>query len=174
VLIAALERLPASIRLLIVGGDEEGSRLNAVQEMAARSMAANQVHFTGPVSAIEARALVAGAQVAVACFADSTNMRHFACPLKLLEYHAAGVPLVSTDHPTVQELVTPGIDGLLVPADDPRALADALHRLLQDPDLAARLAKAGLEQARTRTWLERGVKLRRFLDLLDPNLQHLP
>jgi glycosyltransferase involved in cell wall biosynthesis len=43
-------------------------------------------------------------------------------------------------------------DGLLVPARDPGALAEALIRVLRDPGLAARLGAAGLAKARSFAW----------------------
>jgi glycosyltransferase involved in cell wall biosynthesis len=48
------------------------------------------------------------------------------------------------------ETVTDGVTGLLVPADDPVALAEAVGRLLDDPALAQSLARQGRESAMSR------------------------
>jgi glycosyltransferase involved in cell wall biosynthesis len=53
---------------------------------------------------------------------------------------AAGTPVVSTRVSGIPELVEDGREGLLVPERDPRALARALARLLDDPALADRMA----------------------------------
>ncbi len=58
-------------------------------------------------------------------------------PKSLLEAGACGLPLVTTDVPGCRELVRHGIDGLLVPPRDPRALADAIACLLDDPERRA-------------------------------------
>jgi glycosyltransferase involved in cell wall biosynthesis len=63
-------------------------------------------------------------------------------PLSALEALASGTPLVATDVRGLRELVADEQNALLVP-EDPHALADALRRVLDDPDLAARLAAAG-------------------------------
>ena len=63
-------------------------------------------------------------------------------PLTALEALASGTPLVATDVRGVRELVVDGQDALLVP-EEPEALAAALRRVLDDPELAARLAEAG-------------------------------
>jgi glycosyltransferase involved in cell wall biosynthesis len=65
-------------------------------------------------------------------------------PLSALEALASGTPLVATDVRGLRELVSNEENALLVP-EDPHALAAALRRVLDDPDLAARLGSAGKE-----------------------------
>jgi glycosyltransferase involved in cell wall biosynthesis len=59
---------------------------------------------------------------------------------------AAGLPCVTTDVPGCREAVRDGDNGLIVPAKDARALADALKVLILDPDLRARMGARGLER----------------------------
>ena len=54
-------------------------------------------------------------------------------PNVLVEAMAAGAPVVATDVSGIPELVEDEVNGLLVPPDDPQALADALVRLHEDP-----------------------------------------
>jgi glycosyltransferase involved in cell wall biosynthesis len=63
-------------------------------------------------------------------------------PRTLLEGAACGRTIVTTDVPGCRALVRDGIEGLLVPADDPAALADAFARLAQDPALVLRMGEA--------------------------------
>ncbi len=69
--------------------------------------------------------------------------------IALLEAMAANRPLVATAVGGTPELVEDGVSGLLVPPKDPRALADALLRVLRDRAFAAGLAAAGRERARS-------------------------
>lgn len=64
-------------------------------------------------------------------------------PLKLFEALACGVPAIVTDLPGQAELVREGDCGLVVPVDDPAALAAAVARLAADPDEAGRLGARG-------------------------------
>ena len=58
-------------------------------------------------------------------------------PMSLLEAAACGRAMIATDVPGCREIVRPRIDGLLVPADDAEALADAIAQLMRDPAMRA-------------------------------------
>jgi glycosyltransferase involved in cell wall biosynthesis len=75
--------------------------------------------------------------------------------LALLEAMLASLPVVATQVSAVPEIVADGETGLLVPPDDPDALAEATARVLDDRELAARLGAAGLARARTEFSVER-------------------
>lgn len=73
---------------------------------------------------------------------------HEGLSIALVEAMASGVPAACTRVGGVPEVLTDGVDGLLVPPSDPAALGDALLRLADDPVLHSRLAAAGLDRAR--------------------------
>ena len=62
-------------------------------------------------------------------------------PKVLIEAAAAGKPIVTTDHPGCRETVINGRNGFLVPIHSPRALAEALERLIGQPQLRADMGK---------------------------------
>ena len=68
-------------------------------------------------------------------------------PKGLIEAAACALPLVTADVPGCREVVTDGVDGLLVPVRDAGALATAIARLHDDPVLAARLGAAARQRA---------------------------
>jgi glycosyltransferase involved in cell wall biosynthesis len=68
--------------------------------------------------------------------------------LALLEAMLAGKPVVATRVSSAPEIVADGETGLLVPADDARALADAVVGLLRDPSRAGAMGAAGFARAR--------------------------
>ena len=70
--------------------------------------------------------------------------------LSLLEAMAAGLPVVATDIPGNRDFVADGRHGLLVPAADVDSLSAAVHRLLDEPELAARLGAAARDRAKRR------------------------
>ena len=68
-------------------------------------------------------------------------------PTVILEAMACGTPVVATAVAGIPEVLTDGCNGLLVPPDNPDAMANAVARLLDDPALAARLAQSAWEYA---------------------------
>lgn len=67
-------------------------------------------------------------------------------PVVLIEAMALGVPVVASQVAGIPELVIAGETGLLFAASDWRALADAIHRLLDDPALRTRLSSAAKDK----------------------------
>lgn len=63
--------------------------------------------------------------------------------LALVEAAAAGLPIIATDVGGNKEIVSDGVNGLLVPAGDPQALAQAVRFLVADPERSARMGATG-------------------------------
>ena len=68
--------------------------------------------------------------------------------LTVLEAQAAGTPVVASDLPVMREYLVHERNALLVPPEDPDAIAGALVRAVADRALAATLRQNGLETAR--------------------------
>lgn len=68
-------------------------------------------------------------------------------PISLIEAQAAGVPVVGTDVGGVRTSINDGQTGFVAGADDDAGLADAVRRLLENPDLGQRFARAGRQHA---------------------------
>jgi glycosyltransferase involved in cell wall biosynthesis len=70
-------------------------------------------------------------------------------PTKLFEYMAYGLPIVTGDLLSTRRFVQDGENGYRVAADDPQAHAEAIVRLLRNPELAQALGRNGQELVRT-------------------------
>lgn len=86
-------------------------------------------------------------------------------PLNLVEALAARVPVIATDVLGVRDVIRDGHNGVLVPPKNSRALADALSRLMRQPQLGAKLAANGYVIVQTRFSLERMI--RQYAQLLE-------
>lgn len=97
-------------------------------------------------------------------------------PKSLIEAAACALPLVTTDMPGCREVVTNEVDGLLIPPHDASALAHAIGRLIDSPELAARLGAAArakaLEHFDEHIVIERTLAVYRELLGLKVNVQH--
>lgn len=123
------------LRVLIAGrGDEEARLRGLVEELGL----AETVLLLGPRDDVPD--LLATLDVA-ACCSDFEGS-----PLSVMEYMAAGLPVVATRVGGVPELIDHGVHGLLV---DPRAvdqLADGIARLLADTDARRKMGEQGRER----------------------------
>jgi glycosyltransferase involved in cell wall biosynthesis len=81
-------------------------------------------------------------------------------PTKLFEYMAYGLPVVSSDLASTRPFVRNGENGFLVTADDPAAHAQAILRLLREPEVATAMGRRGQEMVRARyNWDEMEKRL---------------
>lgn len=80
-------------------------------------------------------------------------------PIAVLEAMATGLPVVATAIDALPEVITHEANGLLVPAGDSAALADALHRLALDEPLRDRLGQAALADVRSLFSIQHATQL---------------
>ena len=133
VLIRAVSRLDPRTSLVIAGDGPERPALTRLAE----SVAPGRVRFCGRVPRADVLALSRSCAVAVLPARWYENQ-----PMSVLEAFACGVPVVASDLGGLPELIRPGVDGELVPADDSSALAAVLQELLADPDHAYAMGRA--------------------------------
>jgi glycosyltransferase involved in cell wall biosynthesis len=141
VLLDAVDRVDGA-RLVVVGDGPERASLER--------RASDRVTFVGSLPRDRVLSQLAGARAAVLSSAWE-NLPHAA-----VEALAVGTPVVSTSVGGVPEVVRDGENGLLVPPNDPDALAGALARLAGDLD---RSGRAMLEHGRRTfvAWLDLAV-----------------
>jgi len=139
-----LERVPDA-RLVVVG---RGRPLEGYKRFAARQgWSTADVIFAGYVSAED---LPRYYQASDVFCAPNTGQESFG--IVLLEAMAAGAPIVASDIPGYRDVITNGVEGLLVEPQNPAALADALSRLLANPELRAAMRRAGQNKAQRFDW----------------------
>jgi glycosyltransferase involved in cell wall biosynthesis len=131
--------------VLTMGGADHGS-LDATRERASRLGVSDAVYFAGYLdAAAKARA-----------FADhdlfvNTN-RIDNMPVSVLEAAAAGLVPVATRAGGLPDLITDGVDGVLVPIDDADAMAEAVLALLADDARYQRLGSGARALAERSSW----------------------
>jgi len=142
VLLAALARLPADIdwHWRHVGG---GPLLTQLQERARELGIAERMTWCGalPFDAV----LEALRRADLFCFAPriAADGDRDGIPNVVAEAMSQGLPVVTARAGAVEEIVVDGETGLVVPPDDPAALADAMTTLIRDPARRAAMGAAG-------------------------------
>jgi len=155
--------LEAAGRLLEELPDVEYVLAGELHDGEARSIAApyrteryrDRITFPGVVAGREKAELLRGADV----FVFPSFYPYEGHPYVILEAMAAGLPVVTTAHGAIPEMVTDGKNGYLVPQRDPDALAGRIRELLEDDGLRTRMAAASrrryLESFTVERWAER-------------------
>lgn len=124
------------LQFVIVG---EGSERQRLQKLSSDMNVAHAVHFMGERTDVPS--LIRHFEVGVL-----TSSRNEGMSNSVLEYMAAGVPVVATDCGGSAELLGRGEAGLVVPVGDAAALAAALSRLLNHPDEARAMGICGRQR----------------------------
>jgi glycosyltransferase involved in cell wall biosynthesis len=99
------------------------------------------------------------ADVATVPLPDVLMSRYFTSPLKLFDAMAAEVPIVASSLDSIQEILRDNENAVLVPPDDPAALAAGLRRVLDHPEYARGLANAARNHAQTYSWEARASRI---------------
>ncbi|HMV92686.1 MAG TPA: glycosyltransferase family 4 protein [Thauera aminoaromatica] len=130
-------------RLSIAGSGPEAGALAA---LAYELGIADRVRFTGRLDRDQMAALYRDADLML------NPSRVDNMPNAILEALASGLPVVTTDVGGIPFIVTQGHTAMLVPPDDPQAMADAAHKVLADTGLRAALVAAGCAEVQRYRW----------------------
>lgn len=141
-LMAAAEKLK-NAKAVFVGG--EGECRNGI--------------FAGRVRHAEVPRWLHAADLAVMPYVGtSLHVSRHASPMKLFEYLAAGLPVISSDLPSVREVLTEEA-GVFVTPDDPAALAAAIDALAADPERRRAMGDSSLRLGRAHGWSARAARV---------------
>lgn len=131
-----------AVRMWLVGDADEGSLASIPKQTLSEWHSEGAVEWLGKRSDIP----------------DLLQQSHIAClpsfygeglPKSILEALASGLPVITTDTPGCRHAVADGENGLLVPPQDPKALASAIMQLVDDAPMRQRMGAAGRMRAET-------------------------
>lgn len=162
VLIEALKYLP-NRKLYIVGGNKK-TNISRLKKLISRLGVSEQVVFAGCVPHSDIEKYFEGAGVAVIPIKNTLGQRLFTSPMKLFEYMSARIPIVASDFPSMREILENGNTAVLVKPEDPKALAEAIEKLLTDREFAGRIAGKAYEKVKDFTWEKRAKNIIRFIE----------
>ena len=130
----------------MIGRDTGDGSLTRVRRAAALAAIAPRVELRGPVLKAEVPAWLDRSDI----FVNTANVDN--TPVTVLEAMACGLCVVSTNVGGIPYLLEDGQNALLVPPDEPQAMAAAIERILREPGLARRLSGNGRETVERFDW----------------------
>jgi glycosyltransferase involved in cell wall biosynthesis len=149
----AAQEIPQDWHLVLAGRDDGiGARLKG---KISESGLHDHVSFLG--SRTDIPALLAASDLGILC----SHQESFANAI--LEGMAAGLPMIVTNVGGNSEAVVDGVTGIIVPAKDPRQLAEAIVRLARDPSMRNAYGTAARQRVVERFGMERCIALHELL-----------
>lgn len=118
----------------------------ALRPAYAAAVAAGHIQADGFIRNEQALASLDGALAGLSLLHDHPNYRH-SLPTKVLEYQAAGLPVITTPLPEAERIVRSASSGVVVPFADPVAVRDAVLALRDDLEGARAMGAAGRRAA---------------------------
>ena len=144
VLVRAAARLGDRASFLFIG---DGPALSETKALADELGVAKWSVFTGAVPYADMPSTLRCADIGVAPYQPSRlgqmQLGFYWSPLKIFEYMAMGMPVVTLDVPPLRDVIRPGEEGALIAAGDDAALAATLEGWIEEPDKARSMGEAG-------------------------------
>jgi glycosyltransferase involved in cell wall biosynthesis len=134
------------IHLAMIGPDKGDGSLQRTQEEAGRLGVLNQISFVGSIPKSHVSEWINSGDI----FLNTTSVDN--TPVTILEAMACGLPVISTNAGGIPYLLENDYNALLVPRDDPDAMAAAVRRVLTEPGLAAYLARNARQKVEHFDW----------------------
>lgn len=162
VLLEAVLNLPEA-RVLIAGDGPE-NYLARLQTLASRA-GQQQVVFAGRIPFGDVRQTMRKCRIGVVPVSarHGAEKRQYASPLKLVEWCAAGVPVVASSVPSVMQTIDPANNMSIVRPDDPDALAAALKNLMDHPMERERIRRNAIFLGQLMAFPNRAARIEAFV-----------
>lgn len=159
----ALTMLSTGYRFLVVGGEKPD--VDYYKEMSVSLKILERVIFLGQVSHTDIAKYASRCDCFIAPFPENKHYKFYMSPLKIFEYMAGRKPIIASDMPSLKEVLINNQNAILVPPNNPQALAQAIIRIKKDPEYGKKLAdKAYSDVSEKYTWKIRAEKIISFLN----------
>lgn len=167
-LILQMAALARDLKFLIAGGPE--IQVQRLRSLAHQNSLTN-ISFLGHTPHSELSGVYNSISIGLAPYAKmvngaagTANLAPWMSPLKIFEYMANGIPTIATDLPTIREIITPGLNGILAPHDDASAWVAQIRNLLGSPSLFVNLSIESQKSfASNYTWSARAKRITEHL-----------
>lgn len=158
----ALALLPQNFKFLIVGGEKQD--IEYYKNMSTLLGVSERAIFVGKVPHTDIYSYNMKCNALVAPFPENEHYSYFMSPLKIFEYMASKKPIITTNLPSLREVLTDGKDSIMVSPGSPEALAEAIKRLSTDVALSSHLAENAYTEVEEKfTWKIRAVNIIKFI-----------
>ncbi|MEM2768828.1 MAG: glycosyltransferase family 4 protein [Candidatus Pacearchaeota archaeon] len=161
ILIKAMSYLPQE-KLIIAG---EGKELGNLKRLTKELKLEERVKFLGHIPHEQVPIYLSRSKLGILSNIEKSNSL-FTSPLKLFEYMALGLPIIASDIPPFREILTHGENAYLVEPENPKALAEGMRYLIENPQIAQSLSSKAKQKAMNYTYSIRAKKIKEIIENL--------
>ena len=152
------------INLTVIGGIPFEDDLQRLQDKAEQLGVAGKISFLGFMEPKDVAKYLKSAKISVIPLPDNLMARDYTSPLKLFESMAAGTAVVASELPSIKEVITNKVNGLLYTPEDPEALAEAVNLLDSDTGLLTEITSNALKDASRYSWKNRALRITEIIN----------
>lgn len=165
-LINSLVLLPEDFILYVVGGlGGKEEDVDFYKKIAIEKKVDDRVIFTGKVPHSDIPTYISTCDVLASPFPDYEHYRYYMSPLKIFEYMASKKPIISTNLPSIKEVLIDQHNSILVSPDSPSELSNAIVKLTKDTSLSNKISEnAYLDVSTKYTW---NIRARNILEFIN-------
>lgn len=149
------------VRCLIVG--EEAQNISAFARVVPRHLSRRFI-FTGVVPYEQMPVYFSLLDIGLIPFPDRPHFRYFMSPLKVFDYLACGIPIVTSDFPSLREILTEK-NAVFVKPGNQKHLASGITDLINNPVKRREMKLANRKLAQKYTWQKRARQILDFINL---------
>ncbi len=160
VILEALVKISHPINLVARGGSEED--LIYYADFAWHLSLAHKVQLGGLVTRDKIALYQKACDILLMPFPYTEHYAYYMSPLKMFEYMASQRPIIASDLPSVREILNES-NAILIPPDNPTALAEAITHLLAHPAIGEKLAAQAYRDVQNYTWDKRAGRVIEFI-----------
>ena len=150
--------------LTVIGGIPFEDDLQRLQDKANRIGVSDKISFLGFLAPKDVAKYLKSAKISIIPLPDNVMARDYTSPLKLFEAMAAGTAVAASELPSIKEIITSNINGILYKPEDPEALAEAVNKLYSDTVLLKQITSNALKDVTQYSWKNRAVRITEIIN----------
>lgn len=168
-----LKNLESNFKCLVVGG--WGDDLEFYKNLAKNLGIKDRVYFTGKVPHKEVVKYMKVCDILTAPFPENEHYSYYMSPLKIFEYMASNVPILTTNLPSIREILTDGQNSVLANPGDIESIKEGVLKIASNKSFGEQIAKNAYEEVKSKyTWQKRAEQILKFINengSHNPNIQ---
>lgn len=161
--LVALSILNNNYKFLVVGGEKID--IDYYKNISNELGVFDRVVFVGKVPYNDVPKYSSLCDILVAPFPKNEHYSFFMSPLKIFEYMASKKPIIATNLPSIKEVLTDGVNSVLIEPCNSKALFGAIVKIKENPDFGRKIADEAYNNVINYSWSKRSIKIIDFLKL---------